>query len=347
MVTKIDTGRPFPVASNIPRPEPQRLGFLGVGWIGLHRLNALARSGLAEVVAIADADPAAVAYAGQEVPQALVASSLDALLELDLDGIVIATPSALHADQAIAALEHGKAVFCQKPLARTAEEAHRIVKAAQQADRLLGVDFSYRHVQGIPHIRQQIRHGELGEIYAIDLMFHNAYGPDKLWFYMPELSGGGCVIDLGVHLVDMALWMLDFPALHSVRSRLYAGGNLLPLPIKESEDYGVAELALQNGATIRLACSWKAPAGCDALIEMRIYGTHGGAALRNVDGSFYDFVVERYDGTQTERLSVPPDDWGSRAAIDWADRLACNARYDDQAEQYIEVARVIDQIYKR
>src|SRR3954462_7397836 len=95
-----------------------RLGFLGVGWIGRSRLDAIARAGSADVAAIAD--PA--------VPDAL--GSLDELLAHELDGIVIATPSALHAEQAIAALDRGIAVFCQKPLGRTADEVRRGVGAA-------------------------------------------------------------------------------------------------------------------------------------------------------------------------------------------------------------------------
>jgi predicted dehydrogenase len=326
---------------------PQRLGFLGVGWIGLHRLNAIAASGAAQIVAVADADPAAAAHATQVAPHAVVASSLDALLELDLDGIVIATPSALHASQAIAALESGKAVFCQKPLARTAAETRQIVETARRANRLLGVDFSYRFVRGMPQVQQLVQRGELGTIYAIDLVFHNAYGPDKPWFYTPELSGGGCLIDLGIHLVDLALWLLDFPPVDDVCSRLYAGGSLLSLPTTRSEEYAVAQMSLRGGTTARLACSWKLPAGRDAVIELMIYGTEGGAALRNVDGSFYDFAVERFDGTAAAPLSMPPDEWGGRAIIDWAERLAAGTRYDSRAEQFVQVAATIDKIYGR
>jgi predicted dehydrogenase len=73
-------------------------------------------------------------------------------------------------------------------------------------------------------IRETLRSGELGRVFAVDLVFHNAYGPDKAWFYDPELSGGGCVMDLGVHLVDLALWSLDFPGVTNVTSTLMAKG---------------------------------------------------------------------------------------------------------------------------
>ena len=85
-------------------------------------------------------------------PAAAQVASLEAMLALDLDGIVIATPSALHAEQAIRALDAGMAVFCQKPLGRDAAETAAVVEAAQRADRLLGVDLSYRFTRGMAAI---------------------------------------------------------------------------------------------------------------------------------------------------------------------------------------------------
>jgi predicted dehydrogenase len=327
--------------------RPPRLGFLGVGWIGRHRMEAIAAEGCCDIAAVADVVPECAEAAGAVVPGAHIDTSLEGLLERDLDGLVIATPSAQHATQAIAALERDVAVFCQKPLARTAEETSKVVAAARAADRLLGVDLSYRHTIGMQRIRELVSTGALGEIYAIDLVFHNAYGPDKPWFRDPALSGGGCVIDLGIHLVDLALWVLDFPAVTQVSSRLYAGGKRLEAAPSVVEDYAVAQLDLANGCTARLACSWYLSAGCDAVIEARFHGTRGGAALRNVNGSFYDFVAERYDGRRCTALAGPPDPWGGRAAVAWARRLAAGVWFDPQIENITGVASVLDAIYGR
>ncbi len=323
-----------------------RIGFVGVGWIGRNRLAALARSGMVEIVAVADPVPENAA-AASALASCGTCGSLGELLEADLDGVVIATPSAIHAEQTVAALERGIAVFCQKPLARTERETARVVEAARRADKLLGVDLSYRFVEGASRIRDLVRKGKLGSVYAVDLVFHNAYGPDKRWFYDPVLSGGGCVIDLGSHLVDLALWTLENEAVVKVSSRLFAGGEPLEHPPDRVEDYATAQLDLQGGGTIRLACSWKLAAGCDAVIEASFYGTHGGASLRNVSGSFFDFTADRFRGTSRERLTTPPDDWGGRAAVDWARRLALGSGFDPQAERLTELAGVIDKIYGR
>lgn len=324
-----------------------RLGFLGVGWIGRHRMECIAQSDVATIAAVADESPEAAAKAAESTNAAVTQPTIESLLAHDLDGLVIATPSALHADQSVEALSNGLAVFCQKPLARSGEETRRVIDAARAADKLLGVDLSYRFTRGMQCVRQLVQSNELGNVYAVDLTFHNAYGPDKAWFYDPKLSGGGCVVDLGIHLVDLAMWTLGFPRVANVTSRLWAKGAPLASADREVEDYAVARVDLETGTTIRLTCSWNLPAGRDALIEASFYGTKGGAALRNVNGSFYDFTAERYRGTSTERLCAPPDEWGGRAAVDWATRLASGTRYDPAVERIGDVADTLDRIYGR
>ncbi len=324
-----------------------RIGFLGLGWIGQHRMRALLSDCACEVAAVADPSAAARDASQQLAPAARMLESLDELLAFQLDGAVIATPSALHAAQARALLKRGIAVFCQKPLARTAQETAAIVAAARAADRLLGCDLSYRHTEAMRRIRNCVAEGELGTVYAADLVFHNAYGPDKAWFRDPALAGGGCMIDLGTHLIDLALWTLGFPAVERVASRLYAQGRLLARDSDEVEDYAVAQLDLAGGTVVRIACSWNLAAGRDAVIEAHFHGTRGGAAMRNCNGSFYDFAAERYEGTRRTPLADPPDEWGGRAIVAWARRLAAGARYDPAIETAVQVAAALDAIYGR
>ncbi|PDT51541.1 MULTISPECIES: Gfo/Idh/MocA family oxidoreductase [Sinorhizobium] len=337
----------MPLATKLDATTRPRVGFLGVGRIGLHRMRAIVETGAVETAAIFDPTPEMAAAARELTPDAVLVNSLEALLDQRLDGIVIASPSALHAAQSIVALEQGLAVFCQKPLGRTRDETLAVVEAAQHADRLLGVDLSYRHTVGMQRIRDLITSGELGTVFAVDLTFHNAYGPSKPWFYDKALSGGGCVIDLGVHLVDLLLWVLGFPEVARVESRLFAKGVPIRRDGDEVEDYTVATLELADGVVARVACSWHLQAGCDAVISADFYGTEGGASLRNVDGSYLDFRAERYRGTQREVLALPPDDWGGRAAAIWAERLAAGERFDPENDCFVTVADVLDRIYGR
>jgi predicted dehydrogenase len=304
-----------------------RLAFAGLGWIGRHRMNAVAESGHADVAYLCD-------------PADATTMPFDELLASDADAVVIATPSALHAEQAIAALERGKAVFCQKPLGRNAGETRRVVDAARANDRLLGVDLSYRYTRALNAVRKLVVEKTIGDVYAVDVAFHNAYGPDKPWFYDAQLSGGGCVIDLGIHLADMALWTLGFPRVEHVTSRLFHhGGHAV-------EDYATARFDLATGACVQLACSWNLSAGRDAVIGATFYGTAGAAAFRNVDGSFYDFVAEHYQKTQTTRLTEPGDAWGGGAIVAWAAQLATSRAYDPEIEHVVDVAKALDAIYE-
>jgi predicted dehydrogenase len=317
-----------------------RLGFLGVGWIGRHRMQALARDGLAQVAAVADPHEEALAATVEVAPQAARAESLEELLEHELDGIVIATPSALHAEQATAALEHGLAVFCQKPLARDAEEARRVLRAAREADRLLAVDLSYRHVEALRAARTLTAAGGIGRLHSLDLVFHNAYGPDKPWFTQPELSGGGCLIDLGTHLLDLALWLTGATE-YEVES-----ARALSLHGHEVEDRATAELTLGGEVGARLACSWFQPAGGECAFECTAWGNEGAVSVRNVGGSFYDFRAELWRGTSAELMVEPGDeDWGGHAIGAWAQQLADGCRYDPAADELELLAEAIDDVY--
>jgi predicted dehydrogenase len=113
------------------------------------------------------------------------------------------------------------------------------------------------------------------------------------------------------------------------------------------EDFASVTMELQDDVNAQLSCSWNLNAGCDAVIEVSFYGTEGGVAMKNINGSFFDFVALRYHGTQTEILVEPPDDWGGRAMVDWIRKLSEDNSYDSSAEEYLHSALLIDKIYGR
>jgi predicted dehydrogenase len=325
--------------------QKPRLGFLGLGWIGLQRMAAIASSREAEIVALADPVEDLVAKATEFAPKAARMRTLEELLEIELEGVVIATPSALHASETVTALQKGAAVFCQKPLGRDVSEVRSAIEAAKGVNRLLGVDLSYRYTVAMRHLRRLVQSGELGEIFAAELVFHNAYGPRKPWFYNPELSGGGCVMDLGIHLIDAALWILKSPITH-IQSRLFYQGKRNTGRESVCEDYATVQLDFANGAVADLACSWHLHAGQNAVIRAAFYGTKGAVAMENKDGSFLDFFAERFSGTSRALLCEPPDEWGGRAAVDWVRRLRSCGGYDPEIEEIIAVSQALDAVYE-
>ena len=189
------------------------------------------------------------------------------------------------------------------------------------------------------------RLSELGQPFAADLTFHNAYGPGAGWFWEPKLSGGGCLIDLGVHLVDLALWLFDFPEVTDARATLLRNGR--PAAPEDVEDYAFAEIKLANGVTVRIACSWNLSAGRDAVIEATVYGTGAGAQMRNEKGSFFDFSADLFRGRNAERIASPPDEWGGRAAAEWVRKLAAGERFAGTTTGLLETATALDRLYGR
>jgi predicted dehydrogenase len=337
----------IPTHTSSQRP---RVAFVGVGSIGLKRFQAIAETEVVKIVAVQDVQISAAFEAQKSSRCVSLFSSFEEVLNEYPDGIVIATPNALHAEQAIAALELGIAVFCQKPLGRDAGETRAVVDAARKSNSLLGVDLSYRFIPGMQRISELVQSGVLGKIFAVDLKFYNGYGPDKPWFYDRAVSGGGCVIDLGTHLIDLALRPLGFPGVTSVSSSLFKRGRLLRKPCEEIEDFALARIDVKGDVVLNLACLWNSNIGSHVTIEVLFHGTEGAAALRNVPGSFYDFTAERYEGTQKESLNFENNSgnkWGGLAALDWCRRVASGGKFDPDSENLVVPAGIIDQIYGR
>lgn len=324
-----------------------KLGFAGVGWIGKHRLMAISEQQMADIEAAVDPDSTAVQEIKEEIEGVKHISSFNEMLEKDIDGIVIATPSALHAEQSLAALEKGKAVFCQKPLGRNEKETAQVVNTAREHNLLLGVDFCYRHIRAAQKVKEVVQSGELGNIHAARLTFHNAYGPDKDWYYDASLAGGGCLMDLGIHLIDLLFWILGENEIHQPKGQMYQKGEPLSNRNEQVEDYVAVQFSVDRNASVQLSCSWNLPAGKDAIIEAAFFGEKGGAVFRNLNGSFYDFAAEKYVGTSVEKLAGPTDEWGGRAAVEWSSRLVESSEFDPAAEQYVDVARALDLLYKK
>ncbi|MDG5815367.1 Gfo/Idh/MocA family oxidoreductase [Chitinispirillales bacterium ANBcel5] len=323
------------------------LAFIGLGWIGYNRMQAVLGSGLAQALYLSDTQPCTLSKISENNPYAYLCTDSQQIDYSAVDGVVIATPSALHGKQTIDALEAGCSVFCQKPLARTAGECREILDTARIQDKLLGVDFSYRHLKATSLTKELLKSGDIGEIYAVDACFHNAYGPDKEWFYNPSLSGGGCVMDLGIHMVDTVLYLLDEHQVKTVSGKHFSKGKPVSNKMGIIEDHSFVQIGLENNTNVQIACSWNLNTGCDAVINITLFGTRGSLCIKNVNGSFYDFTLERYRGTSKEVLLSPPDDWGGRAIVEWAQNLYEGKKYDPEGERLYTVSQIIDSIYGR
>ena len=338
-----------------------KIGIIGCG-VGILHLQGFAENPRAEVVAIAGLDQDRCRDLAKQFDVPRVYGEYQELIaDPDIEAVTVAVPNILHVPVALAALEAGKHVMVEKPLAPTAAEGQRIIDAAREANRVLGVVFNRRGRQDVQLVKREVERGALGEIYHARAFWMRRSGIPGLgtWFTSKGMAGGGPLIDLGIHVLDMALWILGNPTARRVSAATYAelgpqgrgqwqGGRfkIVPGETYEVEDFATARLDLANDATMHLECSWRLHAGCEARIEAAFYGTEGGAIFRNINGSFYDFQAELFRGTKTEKLASPPDTWGGRAAAEWATRLASGARFDSTVDRLVQVAATLDSIYE-
>lgn len=323
-----------------------RIGLLGFGSFGKYRLEAIRGSGSGDVTVISDPLIENMERFCKDNDLKSLNNS-EALFESDLQGIVVATPNKARKDQITKALQEGKAVFSQMPMGCTLEEALEIIRVAKENNCLLMNDHGYRHTHSLRKIKALIDSGEVGEIYAANFTYHNASGPEKSWYYDPALSGGGCMMDLGVTLIDSLYWLFPDVQIEQLNSNLYVRGQKLCDSKSQVEDFANTNITFTNGSTMQITCSWNLSIGKDAIIEMNFYGTKGGATFRNVNGSIYDFKAEHYKGTRRQVLSLPPDDWGGKDAAQWASHLANKNEYLHETDNYIKTAQMLDLIYGR
>ena len=270
-----------------------RVGVIGLG-MGRAHLSGYKSCPDCEIAAICDVDTARLARAGEEFGVATLLTSYEEMLKMDeLDAVSIALPNYLHAPVTIAAFAAGKHVLCEKPMAMTVQEASQMVDASKIAGRKLMIHFNYRFTPHAQLLKQYVDAGELGEIYFARTGWHRRRGVPGMgsWFTIQELSGGGPLIDLGVHRLDLALWLMGNPDPVEVLGATFAKfGPRMAESIGKKytvEDMACGLIRLSNGAAIAVDVSWASNTEKAEDMFTQLFGDRGGAEQRNV-GEGYD-----------------------------------------------------------
>jgi predicted dehydrogenase len=256
------------------RTERLRVGIVGTGAVAqLVHLPFCTNRRDVEVVALADTDlEKARALANRfEVPRVL---ATDELLQGDaVDAVILCTPNHLHEAEAVTALEAGKHVLVERPLALTPEGCRKVVSAAQAGDRTLVVGMSHRFRPDVAALRAFVAGGELGEVYAGRVAWMNRFVPMRKtkWRQNPEEAGGGALIDLGVQSLDLLLWVLGTPRVKRV-SAVMAWGD------EEVENAANVLMETDQGASLTLEVSWTCFAREDTHY-VRVLGHEGSGQL--------------------------------------------------------------------
>lgn len=269
-----------------------RIGIIGGGGIArMAHLPALKRmDNLVELVAIADTTTAVAEQFARDFDIPHHFASYDEMLDkVDLDAVFVCTPNKYHAPAASAALQAGCHVLCEKPPATTASEAKQMADTAQQFGRILTYGFHYRHAVEVSTLKRFISAGELGEIYAATCLAIRRRGiPGWGVFTNRDLQGGGPLIDIGVHMLDCALYLMGYPRPTAVFGVTYQELGQRPgvglLGQWDYQNFSVEDMArgmvlLENGASILIDTAFAANVALRETMQVKLMGNQGGAEV--------------------------------------------------------------------
>ncbi len=273
--------------------RPLRVGIVGAGAIAtLGHIPGLQRVPDVQIVAICDtnAERARAAAARFGIP-AVFEDYNDMLAQVELDAITVGVPNLYHAPVTLAALAAGKHVLCEKPLAITVADGEAMVEAARRAGLLLAVNMHNRLRADMQVLREIVAGERLGRVgYASARWFRRSGIPGfGSWFTRRDLAGGGVLMDIGVHMLDLATWLLGFPqvaavrgetqAIHGPRGRGLGGWGIERVPggTFDVEDFAASHLRLANGGLVTVEVSW-AVHGRDEQ-RVQLFGDEAGAEL--------------------------------------------------------------------
>jgi predicted dehydrogenase len=266
-----------------------KVGIIGAGGIaqGSHLPGYQAVPGV-EVEAVCDVREETARAAARKFSIPHVYTDWKVMLrERRLDVVSVCTPNNFHAAPTIAALEAGAHVLCEKPIAASSKEAEAMCAAARKAKRRLMVGLNNRFTPSAQKLKEFIRAGELGKIYYVRVQALRRRGvPGWGVFIRKDMSGGGPLYDIGVHLLDLALWLMGHPkpvavsggtyCAHGRRSGLFMPWGAWDPKQYTVEDMGAGFVRFQNGCTLTIEASWSAHIPEDVW-NVTLLGVEGGA----------------------------------------------------------------------
>ena len=253
-------------------PKKLRIGIIGCGKIAtVSHVPDFMATGKVQIVALLDKSREKAELMRKTlVPEAECFRSLDKILAADLDAVSICTPNNLHYSMTLKALKAGRHVLCEKPLAGTAAEAARMVRAARKAKRVLQTNLSLRYIPDYVTMADLVAKGRIGTPIHARCIRASGTTPDKGWspgatWFVKKRSQGGIILDIAVHMADFLKFAVgDIAKVAAITETRTPGLDVI--------DTATALLKFKNGATGHLEVSWAMPTGAGLL---EIYGTKG------------------------------------------------------------------------
>ena len=334
-----------------------KVGVIGVGGIAGTHFPGWKESPHAEVIALSDLVPETLERVGQaQGVDLLYEKGEDLIANKDIDIVDICTPNMYHTPLAVAALKAGKHVLCEKPLAPTPRDIQKMIAARDESGKMLMTAQHFRYQGTAQALKAELDKGILGDVYhARSWVLRRSAAPTRPGFILKQHSGGGPCIDIGVHILDLTLWMMGHPKPVSVvgvtQDKLAHQPGAFsnwggPIPKEfDVEEFAAAFVHFANGATLVIEVSWllhHKTQGED--MQMWLYGDKGGAHWPSNELLFSNNETRQLMNMQLQNAAGGEPH--ARECIAFAEAIVDKAPSPVPAEQSLDVIAILDGLYR-
>jgi predicted dehydrogenase len=333
---------------------PPKIALIGAGWAARNAHLPSFRAAGVQVDAICDLNPVPAQTLAKQYGIPNVYTDYKEMIEREKpDSVHVLLPNAAHREPVLFALAAGANVLCEKPIATSTAEAREMFDAAKAAGRTLMAAQSWRFESPSRAIKHLIDAGELGEIYYGEATAMRRMGI-PMWglFHYKEHSHGGALLDIGVHMLDLAIWLMGNPKPVRVSSMVTAKFGKRPEFAKmlrnawdpekfDVDDFSISLVHFANGASLILRVSWAAHIPDEQLFDVRVLGTEAGVTLAP------PMLYRTSDGIPIDgKLQIDAGSGYEREIAHWLKVLSGEAEPIVKREETMNVQRILDAAYR-
>ena len=336
-----------------------KVGVIGAGAIAPSHCRGVIKHGKGELLAIADTHAGRAEAIKDEyrIPR-MYTNVQEIISDKDIDAVTIALPTFLHSQVALAALEAGKHVLLDKPFAMNVAEAEEVIRASQKNGHVFAVGMNQRFNESSQTIKALKERGELGDLYHGEAYWCRRSGAPKFgtWFGDKSKSGGGALLDIGVHALDLCLHLLGNFEPEAVTGSAYTkfgnrglgeggwGKSDRGEVIFDVDDFTAAFIKLSGGVSVILKASWARHQTEANMTNVEIFGTEGGATVNPPRICRYAADPKEYEVVDIQ--GVPLRHPACDRLVNWLDAIAGDDELECKPQQSLAVQQIIDGIYE-
>ncbi len=327
------------------------VGIIGLGYVGEIHLRKFSGLPHVKIAALADTDPQRLSHFSSKYSDAKLFIDYSTLCaEESLQLVVICLPNHLHAEACLAALNAGHHVLCEKPMAISVSSAEKMVATAIAKNRFLSVAMNFRwdfFGPDVFYVKKLIQDNELGKIYYVRIQYLRRVtfpvSGAQRWNLSKEKSGGGALIDLGPHMLDLGMWLVDNYEPLSVTGTVH-NGLIQYAPV---DDFASGLIALKTGVAIQLEVAWSCHN--EPLWQISVWGEKGGVMINALEPEGQRVVRYSHEGGEPVRLPITlnSEKWAEDDSLQAhvVNRMTTGNAADCSADTALEVMRVIEAWY--